>query len=99
MFSEFLAQNGESILAGKKVLELGSGPGLSGFHAAHWASEVIVTDYQDLVLELLQHNIQNCNPSTQCQMFTCRLDWCADDNLNVPLLDIDSKAADQLTNH
>lgn len=79
------------------MLELGSGPGLGGFLAAHWAKQVIVSDYQDLVMDLLNHNIKECNPrSDQCEMFTCKLDWCADKNLEMPLVDIRGEKLGQL---
>jgi predicted nicotinamide N-methyase len=29
----------------KRILELGSGPGLGGFLTAHWAKQVIFSDY------------------------------------------------------
>lgn len=47
IFSNWLCtdNNGDRLLKGKNVLELGSGPGLGGFLAAHWANKVILTDY------------------------------------------------------
>jgi predicted nicotinamide N-methyase len=41
----------------KTVLELGAGPGLIGFIAAHRAKAVILTDYQDIVMELIDKNL------------------------------------------
>lgn len=67
---------GKSIFAGKKVLELGSGPGLGGFIVSKWASQVILTDYQDLVLELLESNIAGYNKNgARCEMLVAELDW------------------------
>ena len=37
--------SGESIFKGKRVVELGSGPGLGGFVAARWADWVCLSDY------------------------------------------------------
>ena len=67
VFSGWMAQqgNGERLFSGQKVLELGAGPGLTGFHVAHWAKEVIVSDYQELVMDLLHKNINECNPRPQ----------------------------------
>lgn len=36
---------GEQLFAGKRVLELGAGPGLGGFCVARWASQVLLSDY------------------------------------------------------
>jgi predicted nicotinamide N-methyase len=67
---------------------LGSGPGLGGFLAAHWAKKVTLSDYQDLVMDLLKLNIRECNPKPEsCQMTIAKLDWCVEENLNVDLLD------------
>lgn len=44
------------------MLELGSGPGLGGFLVAHWASKVTLSDYQDLVMDLIKINLKECNP-------------------------------------
>lgn len=71
VFAEWLCfqDNGSLLLGDKKVLELGSGPGLGGFLAAHWAAQVVVTDYQDLVIDLLKLNVKECCPRPeQCQM-------------------------------
>ena len=59
------------------MLELGSGPGLAGFVAARWAQSVLLTDYQDLVLDLLRINVSKCNPRpTECSMHIANLNWC-----------------------
>lgn len=63
VFAEWLChQDNSLLLKDKRVLELGSGPGLGGFLAAQWASKVILSDYQDLVMDLIRHNIRECNP-------------------------------------
>ena len=87
-------------MANKRVLELGSGPGLGGFLAAHWAKQVVLSDYQDLVIDLMQHNIKECNPRPdQCEMLVTRLDWCAEDNLNVPLIDKNGDESGSMQSH
>jgi predicted nicotinamide N-methyase len=58
---------GQMMLGGKNVLELGSGPGLGGLIAARWASSVVFTDYQDLVMDLIRTNMKRNNPRpTEC---------------------------------
>ena len=61
---------------GKTVLELGSGPGLCGLIAANHASVVVLTDYQEIVMDLIDINIQTCNPKpNDCELFAAQLDW------------------------
>ena len=44
-------------LKDKIILEVGSGTGLSGLVAANYAKKVILTDYQDTIMDLLCKNI------------------------------------------
>ena len=41
----------------KVVLEIGSGTGLSGLIAGNYAKKVVMTDYQDVVMKLINMNI------------------------------------------
>ena len=54
--SEFLATNGD-IAKGKTVLELAAGLGLSGMVAAHFASEVLLSDYMPEAVALMRSHI------------------------------------------
>ena len=67
------------IIKGKRVLELGSGPGFVGIAAGlACASEVILTDLQ-YCLPLMDENVQrnmSCAKSSGCERMECRvLDW------------------------
>ena len=67
---------GESVLKGKSVLEVGSGPGLCGLVAQHWAKEVVLSDYQDLVMDLIAINQRDCQPKNPaCRLLSAKLDW------------------------
>ena len=58
------------------MLELGSGPGLGGFVASKWASEVVLSDYQDIVLDLMESNIASYNHNADtCPMYCAKIDW------------------------
>lgn len=68
--------HGSQLLSDKRVIELGSGPGLCGLLSANWAKSVVLTDYQDLVMDLIQTNIDKCNPREgKCELYCARLDW------------------------
>lgn len=62
-----------SLVAGKRVLELGAGVGIPGLTAAHLgAASVIQTDYQEAALALCRHNAaQNPVPNLR----VCAGDW------------------------
>ena len=61
-------------LQNEDVLEVGSGTGITGLVAAICSKSVVVTDYNDIVLELLDHNArENTVPGSKC---VCKkLDW------------------------
>jgi len=61
-------------LANEDILEVGSGTGITGLVAASCSKSVVVTDYNDIVLELLGHNArENAIPGSKC---VCqKLDW------------------------
>ena len=67
---------GEKVLKGSSVLEVGSGPGLCGLVAQQWASRVVLSDYQDLVMDLICINIKDSLPKWKdCQLLSAQLDW------------------------
>jgi predicted nicotinamide N-methyase len=69
----YLLKNRDS-LASEDVLEVGSGTGITGIVAALCSKSVVVTDYNDIVLELLDHNAkQNAISGTKC--ICKKLDW------------------------
>lgn len=59
-----------------KILELGSGVGLTGIFASQFASMVICTDYDENILELCQKNIEhNSIFFNRTNIITKKLDW------------------------
>ena len=60
--SKWLVEDFLPEMKDKSVLELGSGPGLCGLIAATQAKQVVLTDYMDVVMDLLDKNITDCNP-------------------------------------
>eukprot|EP00033_Pygsuia_biforma_P005138 GCRY01005642.1.p1 GENE.GCRY01005642.1~~GCRY01005642.1.p1 ORF type:complete len:232 (-),score=30.30 GCRY01005642.1:34-729(-) len=70
---EFMAEN-RPLFQNQKIIELGSGVGLTGLLAAHYASEMLLTDGVDLVVDLLRRNIDlNEQIKNKCQAF--ELEW------------------------
>jgi len=83
------SKRGQALAQGRKVVELGAGCGLPGLTAAHYAKEVLLTDGNESVVELLEQNCasymkQHANPdnsSSLCSMQSrrcvsaCKLVW------------------------
>ncbi len=57
------------------MLELGSGAGLCSLVVSHFARALIATDYQDIVLNLLQDNIANYVDAGKCVAHVAKLEW------------------------
>ena len=68
-----------NLVEGKRVLEIGSGPGLAAFVAAMCgASSVVLSDYKRQVMELIAINIKavkNQIENKKIEMFHAELDW------------------------
>ena len=57
LLSHYITSNrGQDLLKGRHVVELGAGCGLPGLVAAHFANRVLLTDGNDVVLDLLTRN-------------------------------------------
>lgn len=97
ILSKYIIDHCEDTFKGTRILELGSGPGLCGLIAAHYAKQVILSDYQDLVMDLIKMNIKDFDPKKcECSLNAVKLDWkeCMKDNYydSIEILDCDSKA-------
>lgn len=57
LLNNYLLKNAE-ILKGRSVIELGSGVGITGVLCSRFCREVVVTDHNDEVLEILKKNIE-----------------------------------------
>ena len=57
ILSRFLVQNEQLLICNKIVLECGAGLGLCGIVAGRFASEVTLSDFNEILVENLQYNI------------------------------------------
>jgi len=78
------AMKEREMFRGKAVLEVGAGVGISGLLASHFAESVVLSDANEVILDLLRRNIaQNARENCSCW----KLDWAVTDDL----LEISSK--------
>lgn len=68
--SEYIADHKE-LVQGKDCLELGSGAGVLGLYVSGLARTVVLTDGQDVVMDLLRLNVQFGRENATC----CKVDW------------------------
>jgi len=75
---DFLEENHREEIKGAKVLELGTGTGIVGISAATMGADVVMTDREEKLLELVEKNIQTNSKSIEIGGGTCvteRMDW------------------------
>eukprot|EP00041_Stephanoeca_diplocostata_P012992 m.221060 g.221060 ORF g.221060 m.221060 type:complete len:319 (-) comp19179_c0_seq4:569-1525(-) len=72
--AEVCQQKGEAYFRGKRVIELGCGPGIPGILAAKLgAADIVLTDFEDGVLEVTRRNVEANNELGSCRIV--KLDW------------------------
>jgi predicted nicotinamide N-methyase len=79
ILADFLAENHSEFLAGKRILELGSGCGLVGSMIAKFFNDIeslIVSDFEEIVISNLEYNVKlNANPRNQSKIKVMEIDW------------------------
>ena len=81
ILSAFLVSpRGRQLVTNRTCIELGSGAGVCGILAGKWAEHVVVTDHNDVVLELLHKNCEHAQLSTRlgdhrAEFTVARMDW------------------------
>lgn len=66
----------QDMFKGKTILELGSGTGIGGLVASHFAKKTVMSDYIPEVMDLLKKNILECpHRSEEHQLAVALLDW------------------------
>jgi len=71
LLCQYLVKNSSSF-QGKRILEVGSGVGVTGLLAAHICCQVVVTDHIKTVMKILDENVATLN-NPSC--FSRVLDW------------------------
>lgn len=72
LLSRFVEVNmGVDKLKGRKVLELGAGTGLLGLYLSRLRADVLMVDYNELVLRLLKENVKENKSKAKVEKF----DW------------------------
>ncbi|ONK68611.1 uncharacterized protein A4U43_C05F13950 [Asparagus officinalis] len=77
LLNNYLSMNAR-ILEGKSVIELGSGVGITGILCGRFCREVVLTDHNDEVLEILEKNIglqASCGNTISAGLTAEKLEW------------------------
>lgn len=83
IMNNYLSQYPE-IVNGYSVIELGSGIGITGILCSHFCKEVVLTDHNDEVLEIINKNIelQSCSENAHAVLTSEKLEWGNSDHLS-----------------
>ncbi|KAJ1292125.1 hypothetical protein BS78_02G368500 [Paspalum vaginatum] len=83
LMNNYLSQHPETV-KGCSVIELGSGVGITGILCSRFCKEVVLTDHNDEVLEIIKKNIelQSCSENTQAVLTAKKLEWGDSDHIS-----------------
>ena len=73
VLSQYICDSLAKDFEGKNVIEVGSGTGLCGLVSANYAQNVVLTDYQEVVLKLIDMNIDL--QKKPANVYSAMLDW------------------------
>lgn len=77
LLGHYLAsQVGQEQVQNRRVVELGAGCGLPGLVAARYAEKVVLTDGNEIVMDLLRQNVDLCQPNNlSCPISNSLFKW------------------------
>lgn len=79
----YLSEHPETV-KGRSLIELGSGIGITGILCSRFCKEVVLTDHNDEVLEIIKKNIetQSCAGNADAVLTAEKLEWGNHDHLS-----------------
>ncbi|KAL3684394.1 hypothetical protein R1sor_002416 [Riccia sorocarpa] len=83
LLAEYLLQKGNDV-KGFSVIELGAGLGLTGLLCARLCEHVVITDYNETILKVMQMNVDHqifTADLSPCKVEVQKLDWSDEDHI------------------
>lgn len=83
LMNTYLSEHPETV-KGRSLIELGSGIGITGILCSRFCKEVVLTDHNDEVLEIIKKNIetQSCAGNADAVLTAEKLEWGNHDHLS-----------------
>lgn len=83
LMNTYLSEHPETV-KGCSLIELGSGIGITGILCSRFCKEVVLTDHNDEVLEIIKKNIemQSCSGNADAVLTAEKLEWGNHDHLS-----------------
>lgn len=83
LMNTYLSEHPETV-KGRSLIELGSGIGITGILCSRFCKEVVLTDHNDEVLEIIKKNIemQSCSGNADAVLTAEKLEWGNHDHLS-----------------
>ncbi|KQK14971.1 hypothetical protein BRADI_1g19870v3 [Brachypodium distachyon] len=83
LMNTYLSEHPETV-KGCSIIELGSGIGITGILCSRFCKEVVLTDHNDEVLEIIKKNVevQSCSENADAVLTAEKLEWGNYDHIN-----------------
>uniref|UniRef100_A0ACD5YYE0 Uncharacterized protein n=1 Tax=Avena sativa TaxID=4498 RepID=A0ACD5YYE0_AVESA len=83
LMNTYLSEHPETV-KGRSVIELGSGIGITGILCSRFCKEVVLTDHNDEVLEIIKKNIelQSTSGNAEAALTAEKLEWGNNDHIS-----------------
>ncbi|KAM0900019.1 hypothetical protein ACQ4PT_020920 [Festuca glaucescens] len=83
LMNTYLSEHPETV-KGRSIIELGSGIGITGILCSRFCKEVVLTDHNDEVLEIIKKNIelQSSSENAEAVLTAEKLEWGNNDHIS-----------------